>query len=155
MAGNPDITAVAVAPVAGNPAGIAARRGGIMAGHPDIAASIPAIISGLPYPAAMHGAGTISRGAGGGGPMWTYTWAEAIKLDASMAVDTRTRSRFFIIPPVHDCQVSCDSRWSYESVQGTTAHEFLNTEGREQLRWSRLFIFFGRGKRESLTDGWR
>jgi hypothetical protein len=87
--------------------------------------------------------------------MWTYTWAEAIKLDASMAVDTRTRSRFFIIPPVHDCQVSCDSRWSYESVQGTTAHAFLNTEGREQLRSLAGFQILGRGKRESLTGGWR
>jgi hypothetical protein len=68
-------------------------------------------------------------------------------LDASMAVDTKTRSRFFIIPPVHDCQVSCDSRWSYESVQGTTAHEFLNTEGRKQLRYrTAIHIFLGEEK---------
>jgi hypothetical protein len=81
--------------------------------------------------------------------MWTYTWAKAIKLDASMAVDTKTRSRFFIIPPVHDCQVSCDSRWSYESVQGTTAHEFLNTEGREQLRCLiSIHVFWARKKRK-------
>jgi hypothetical protein len=93
------------------------------------------------------GAGTTSRGAGGGGPIWTYTWAEAIKLDARMAVDTKRRSRFFIIPPIGDCQISCDPRCSCESVQAATAHGFLNPEVREQLRSPTVIhVFWGEEK---------
>jgi hypothetical protein len=54
VAGHPDISPPAVAPMTRNPTCIGARRRCIPARYPNIATAIPAVISGLPNPAAMH-----------------------------------------------------------------------------------------------------
>ena len=53
MALDPEVAAVMVVVVAGNPAGVGVGRCDVDSGGPDVAGSVPAMISGLPDPVGM------------------------------------------------------------------------------------------------------